>query len=610
MQEESNVVVAVRVRPLNENEYNQREESIVHWPDQHNLLVGVLGQERVFAVDVVLGPDSSQDDVFAECDMTRLIDIAIKGFSCTVFAFGQTGSGKTYTITGPHSLFQEGFDHASLAGLMQRSLLYLLEQVNCSGEEFHLRVSYLEIYNEQVRDLLNPWLPYTLVVRGSRVKGFYVENLSMVEFQNLEGFMKLLERGMQNRQSSPHSQNEHSSRSHSILTVYIKGVSTIGKLCVVDLAGSERVRDGDSTEELLEETGNINRSLLTLGKCISSLVDPKKRDGHIPYRDSKLTKLLSDSLGGSGITLMIACVSPTLRNLQETLNTLHYSSRARRIRNKPMVKRDLREKLVVSLQREIHRLREENLLLRRHFSASPQSVDESGGRAAKDPGSLSCPQKAEEERRAWPSSSETSLRSMLQELRRQNDKLQRDKLALLDSQESFNQQRAQLSQENNRLLRKLENLERVISSSPHSDSSRSGQSVHGACGGGYHNPVPYPCKHTNGPDPSMVYPWHPVHYCCGCSSNRNLTVMLPPLQEGPPQRAVQSPVESTQPGPHHLGPAPADPAPHRKKCQAGYVDRYQELKEARTQKAQRTIGGADVRNLRPVNHPTRGQRDS
>ncbi|XP_046876887.1 kinesin-like protein KIF12 [Hypomesus transpacificus] len=535
--------------------------------------VGVLGQERVFAVDVVLGPDSSQEDVFAECDMTRLIDIAIKGYSCTVFAFGQTGSGKTYTITGPHSLFQEGFDHASLAGLMQRSLLYLLEQVNCSGEEFHLCVSYLEIYNEQVRDLLNPWLPYTLVVRGSKMQGFYVENLSMVEFQNLEGFMKLLERGMQSRQSSPHSQNEHSSRSHSILTVYIKvtrefdlppfpcslppslspGVSTIGKLCVVDLAGSERVRDGDSTEELLEETGNINRSLLTLGKCISSLVDPKKRDGHIPYRDSKLTKLLSDSLGGSGITLMIACVSPTLRNLQETLNTLHYSSRARRIRNKPMVKR---------------------------------SVEESGGRAAKDPGTLSCPQKSGEERRAWPSSSETSLRSMLQELRRQNDKLQRDKLALLDSQESFNQQRAQLSQENDRLLRKLEDLERVISSSPHSDSSHSGQSVRGSCGGGYHNPVPYPCKHTNG------------------------LVMLPPLQDGPPQRAVQSPVESTQPGPHHLGPAPADPAPHGKKCQAGYADRYQELKEARTQKAQRTIGGADLRNLRPVNHPTRGQRDS
>ncbi|XP_014051173.2 kinesin-like protein KIF12 [Salmo salar] len=427
IQVESNVVVAVRVRPLTEDEHNRGDETIVYCPDQHSLLVGASGQERAFAFDVVLGPESSQHAMFQECGMTRLIDMAVQGFCCTVFAFGQTGSGKTYTITGPHSLFLEGSHDALLAGLMQRSLSYLLQLVGQSEEGFHLYASYLEIYNEQVHDLLNPCLPYSLAVRGSRTQGFYVENLSVVEFHNLDSFMRILEGGMQNRQSSSHSQNEHSSRSHSILTVHIKGMSTQGKLCVVDLAGSERVREGDSIEELLEETGNINRSLLTLGKCISSLVDPIKRNGHIPYRDSKLTKLLSDSLGGSGITLMIACVSPTLGNLQETLNTLRYSSRAKRIKNRPMVKRDLREKLVVSLQREICRLRQENLLLQQHLSSAHKAGAGGSGLEAKYSGSMSSsPQHAKDVAgiRTGSSCSETSLRSLLQELMRENDKLQ------------------------------------------------------------------------------------------------------------------------------------------------------------------------------------------
>eukprot|EP00063_Salmo_salar_P076338 XP_014051173.1 PREDICTED: kinesin-like protein KIF12 [Salmo salar] len=638
IQVESNVVVAVRVRPLTEDEHNRGDETIVYCPDQHSLLVGASGQERAFAFDVVLGPESSQHAMFQECGMTRLIDMAVQGFCCTVFAFGQTGSGKTYTITGPHSLFLEGSHDALLAGLMQRSLSYLLQLVGQSEEGFHLYASYLEIYNEQVHDLLNPCLPYSLAVRGSRTQGFYVENLSVVEFHNLDSFMRILEGGMQNRQSSSHSQNEHSSRSHSILTVHIKGMSTQGKLCVVDLAGSERVREGDSIEELLEETGNINRSLLTLGKCISSLVDPIKRNGHIPYRDSKLTKLLSDSLGGSGITLMIACVSPTLGNLQETLNTLRYSSRAKRIKNRPMVKRDLREKLVVSLQREICRLRQENLLLQQHLSSAHKAGAGGSGLEAKYSGSMSSsPQHAKDVAgiRTGSSCSETSLRSLLQELMRENDKLQRDKLALLDSQESFNQQRAHLFNENNRLLRKLEDLERVISSSPHTNSSsNSGLSMHGAWGGAYHHPVPYPCRYNNMPDPTMGYPWHPVLYCCGCSSESGLKgqqcgqgqrqgygiteedvykatpyqemtgphppmriqVVLPPIQDGPPQQVGRDPAESTQTGPQHIGPAPGAPLPRRKTCQAvckGYAERYQEQREARAQKAQKSNVRAD-----------------
>nr|XP_023824693.1 kinesin-like protein KIF12 [Salvelinus alpinus] len=317
---------------------------------------------------------------------------------------------------------------------MQRSLSYLLQLVGQSEEGFHLYASYLEIYNEQVHDLMNPCLPYSLAVRGSRTQGFYVENLSVVEFHNLDSFMRILEGVSFCKQliCIPPS-------------LSLRGMSTQGKLCVVDLAGSERVREGDSIEELLEETGNINRSLLTLGKCISSLVDPIKRNGHIPYRDSKLTKLLSDSLGGSGITLMIACVSPTLGNLQETLNTLRYSNRAKRIKNRPMVKRkihsisiisipliiflhqDLREKLVVSLQREICRLRQENLLLQQHLSSAHKAGAGGSGLEAKYPGRMSSsPQHAKDLAgvRTGSSCSETSLRSLLQELMRENDKLQ------------------------------------------------------------------------------------------------------------------------------------------------------------------------------------------
>ncbi|MBN3308336.1 KIF12 protein, partial [Amia calva] len=322
------------------------------WFDSSDLApppqVSHAGQERKFTFDVALELDSLQGQVFRECGLKRLIDMAIEGYSSTVFAFGQTGSGKTYTTTGPHSLVSGRGRPQELSdiGLMQRSLSYLLDQVQ-HREGVALSASYLEIYNEQVRDLLNPCRPETLAVRGSKTRGFHVENLSSVEIHSLGAAMEILQGGMQNRQTSSHSQNDHSSRSHSIFTVYIESemaeaegcagrLSRHGKLCVVDLAGSERAKD---TGELMEETGSINRSLLTLGKCISALVDPKKRGGHIPYRDSKLTKLLYDSLGGSGVTLMIACVSPTVANLQETMNTLRYASRAKKIKNRPMAKR-------------------------------------------------------------------------------------------------------------------------------------------------------------------------------------------------------------------------------------------------------------------------------
>ncbi|XP_042564414.1 kinesin-like protein KIF12 isoform X2 [Clupea harengus] len=270
---------------------------------------------------------------------------------------------------------------------------------------------------------------------------------------------------MQSRQTSSQPQNEHSSRSHSILTLSIKhsptgaqpAVVTQGKLCIVDLAGSERVKDGDCTERLQEETGNINRSLLTLGQCITALVDPKKRNGHIPYRDSKLTMLLSDSLGGGGITLMIACVSPRAANLQETMNTLRYSSKAKRIKNKPVAKSDLCEQVLATLQREIRTLTEENMILRQHLPKFQEDLE--SGVCVHSTGGGSTEPIGHDVWSAYTGSG-ASLRSLLQDLMWEIDKLHGEKTVLLDKQESSDQQRERLSQENTRLLRKLRDLER------------------------------------------------------------------------------------------------------------------------------------------------------
>ncbi|XP_074976987.1 kinesin-like protein KIF12 isoform X3 [Caretta caretta] len=227
----------------------------------------------------------------------------------------------------------------------------------------------------QVRDLLSPGPPRPLPVRWSKTRGFYIENLLTVEFGSLEAIMDLLQEGTRRRQSAAHVLNGHSSRSHALLTIRIhrKALSPDpsscqqGVLCFVDLAGSERVKDTGSAGERLVEASNINRSLLALGHCISLLVDPRRRRSHIPYRDSKLTRLLAESLGGSGITLMVACISPSSRCLPETLHTLRFASRAKKVTTKPVAQRVSREKLLQSLEQEIQALREENFSLRQQL---------------------------------------------------------------------------------------------------------------------------------------------------------------------------------------------------------------------------------------------------
>ncbi|KAK0676904.1 KIF12 protein, partial [Pygoscelis papua] len=320
--------------------------------------VSAARHDATFGFSAVFDAGASQEAVFEGSGMRQLVELAIDGFSCTVFAFGQTGSGKTYTLMGPLAQSETRAAAPGLLGLMQRSFACLLEQSRSRSSDLALSASYLEIYNEQVRDLLSPGPPCALPLRWSKTRGFYVENQLSVDFESLEAIADLLLQGSQRRRTSAHALNRHSSRSHALLTIHVRSragrggpehqpppptwvpqpsacPSKQGTLCFVDLAGSERVKETGSSGELSVEANNINRSLLALGHCISLLAKPRGKRTHIPYRDSKLTRLLARSLGGSGITLMVACISPSSRCLSETLSTLHYASRARRVTTRP-----------------------------------------------------------------------------------------------------------------------------------------------------------------------------------------------------------------------------------------------------------------------------------
>ena len=219
-----------------------------------------------------------------------------------------------------------------------------------------------------MRDLLNAGGGQALPVRWKPDRGFYVENIFVVECEVLDDVLAALEEGLRNRKVGSHRLNEHSSRSQSIMTIYLDS-ETIdpednrllrkhGKVSFVDLAGSEKVKESKATGNTFNEMLNINKSLLTLGNCISALADARRRStvNHIPYRDSKLTKLLADSLGGNGLALMIACVSPASYNLMETLKTLRYASRAKSIKNRPVIQMDAREELIMQLKRQVKAL--------------------------------------------------------------------------------------------------------------------------------------------------------------------------------------------------------------------------------------------------------------
>ncbi|PNF34169.1 Osmotic avoidance abnormal protein 3 [Cryptotermes secundus] len=261
----------------------------------------------------------------------------------------------------------------SQKGIIPRAFEHIFEAVSVAeGTKYLVLASYLEIYNEEIRDLLGPDVKRKLDLKEHADKGVYVQDLSMHPVQNVLDCEKLMERGWKNRATGSTLMNADSSRSHSIFSINLEMMPLCaledggcsddgdhirqGKLNLVDLAGSERQAKTGATGERLKEATKINLSLSALGNVISALVDGKSK--HIPYRDSKLTRLLQDSLGGNTKTLMIACLSPADNNYDETLSTLRYANRAKNIKNKPRINEDPKDTMLREYQEEIKKLRQ------------------------------------------------------------------------------------------------------------------------------------------------------------------------------------------------------------------------------------------------------------
>lgn len=290
--------------------------------------------EIKFIFDKLFDMNTEQETIYNSL-MVPLLDSVMDGYNGTIFAYGATGCGKTYTINGT----------SDNPGIIYRAMNDLFKRIKDlqSEKDFEILLSFLEIYNENIRDLLDPDTPsHKLVIREDSSQRILVSNLSYHSPRNVEDVLSLVERGNKNRTTCPTGANLVSSRSHSILQIQIvqndkmldlTNVQSFGTLSIIDLAGSERAATTKNRGQRLFEGAKINQSLLALGNCINALCSDTKRQ-HVPYRDSKLTRLLKFSLGGNCKTVMIVCISPSSQHYEETLNTLKYANRAKQIKTK------------------------------------------------------------------------------------------------------------------------------------------------------------------------------------------------------------------------------------------------------------------------------------
>ncbi|KAL8691825.1 MAG: hypothetical protein Q9218_003043 [Villophora microphyllina] len=295
---------------------------------------GRRSKDQTFGFDRVFDENTSQAEVY-EATTRNLLDSVLDGYNATVFAYGATGCGKTHTITGT----------AQQPGVIFLTMQELFERISDRTDDkvTEVSLSYLEIYNETIRDLLVPGgSKQGLMLREDANQAVSVAGLSSHHPQNVQEVMDMIVRGNEYRTMSPTEANATSSRSHAVLQINVSQKDrnadvnephTMATLSIIDLAGSERASATKNRGERLTEGANINKSLLALGSCINALCDPKKRN-HVPYRNSKLTRLLKFSLGGNCKTVMIVCVSPSSQHFEETQNTLRYANRAKNIQTK------------------------------------------------------------------------------------------------------------------------------------------------------------------------------------------------------------------------------------------------------------------------------------
>ncbi|KAJ4903788.1 ATP binding microtubule motor family protein [Raphanus sativus] len=372
---EVNVQVLLRCRPLSEEEQRSNVPRVISCNElRKEVTVASKQVDRLFTFDKVFGPKAQQRSIYDQA-IAPIVHEVLEGFSCTVFAYGQTGTGKTYTMEG--GMRKKGGDLPAEAGVIPRAVRHIFETLEAQKADYSMKVTFLELYNEEVTDLLaqedssrssssedKQKKPVSLMEDG---KGCVVlRGLEEEVVYSANDIYALLERGSSKRRTADTLLNKRSSRSHSVfsITVHIKEESMgdeelikCGKLNLVDLAGSENILRSGSRDGRAREAGEINKSLLTLGRVINALVE---HSSHIPYRDSKLTRLLRDSLGGKTKTCIIATISPSAHSLEETLSTLDYAYRAKNIKNKPEANQKLSKAVLLKdLYLELERMKED-----------------------------------------------------------------------------------------------------------------------------------------------------------------------------------------------------------------------------------------------------------
>ncbi|CAI8043563.1 Kinesin-like protein KIF13A, partial [Geodia barretti] len=376
----SKVKVAVRVRPMNKRETAMNAGCVVDMEGNQTFLTPPDGghkKSKTFAFDHCfwsVDPDnpkfSGQEFVFDQLG-ADVLENAFSGYNACIFAYGQTGSGKSYTMMG--SLTED-----SLKGIIPRLCDTMFDRIAegkmaNSRMSYKVEVAYMEIYCEKVRDLLCPkGGKHSLKVREHKSLGPYVEGLSKLAVTSFIDINEVMSEGNKSRTVAATQMNAESSRSHAVFSIVITqtefdpksqlGMEKVAKMSLVDLAGSERAGKTGALGDRLKEGSNINKSLTTLGLVISSLADmssgKKGKTSFVPYRDSILTWLLKDNLGGNSKTVMIATVSPASDNYEESLSTLRYADRAKRIVNHAVVNEDKNSRVIRELREEVEKLRQ------------------------------------------------------------------------------------------------------------------------------------------------------------------------------------------------------------------------------------------------------------
>ncbi|CAO1363639.1 unnamed protein product [Diamesa serratosioi] len=377
----SSVKVAVRVRPFNNREITRDSKCIIEMFDNTTAITnpkvkpGTADSVKSFNFDYSYWSHDPADTNFSTQDMVyadigeEMLQHSFDGYNVCIFAYGQTGAGKSYTMMGRQEEGQEGIIPIICSDLFKR-----IQETTAADLNYSVEVSYMEIYCERVRDLLNPKNKGNLRVREHPLLGPYVEDLSKLAVTNYQDIHDIIDEGNKARTVAATNMNETSSRSHAVFTIFFTQTrqdhmtdlitEKVSKISLVDLAGSERADSTGAKGTRLKEGANINKSLTTLGKVISALAEvaskskKSKKADFIPYRDSVLTWLLRENLGGNSKTAMIAAISPADINYDETLSTLRYADRAKQIVCKAVVNEDANAKIIRELKEEILKLRE------------------------------------------------------------------------------------------------------------------------------------------------------------------------------------------------------------------------------------------------------------